>query len=314
HERHRAGRIAALRELLLRRAKLREVDARARAAAEDDALAADPVEDRVHRVVDREDEARRALRLLLEAHVEPDRRVEGRELVDEDRLQLVLERLRIVLAREVAALTAPRADRPDDPADHLLDGALALGARHPAAEVLLRDDVRGRLRPELRELDVLLLERRAVLPGDVGAADLPLDLRERVAPRDREQAADGEAGALVDDGVDELVWVDLNRALLLYGRHCSSLPPTLNSRFGVTPAAAGARTRRASLGTIGRGPDGAEIGTLNRALRLLAARLDALRDQPGAARCDEQDREPAEHEQRHRHRGGVARVEGVGDP
>ena len=42
---------------------------------------------------------------------------------------------------------------------------------------------------------------------------------ERVAPRDREQAADGEAGALVDDGVDELVWVDLNRALLLYGRH-----------------------------------------------------------------------------------------------
>src|SRR4029077_513654 len=56
HERHRAGRIAALRELLLRGAKPREVDARARAAAEDDALAADPVEDRLHRVFDREDE------------------------------------------------------------------------------------------------------------------------------------------------------------------------------------------------------------------------------------------------------------------
>src|SRR3982751_4891046 len=77
-ERDRAGRIAALRELLLRRAQLREVDAGARAAAEDDALAADPVEDRVHRVVDREDEARGALRLLLEADVEPDRAVERR--------------------------------------------------------------------------------------------------------------------------------------------------------------------------------------------------------------------------------------------
>ena len=77
HERDRAGGVAALRELLLRGAQLREVDARAGAAAEDDALAADPVEDRLHRVLDREDEAGRALRLLLEADVEPDRRVEG---------------------------------------------------------------------------------------------------------------------------------------------------------------------------------------------------------------------------------------------
>ncbi len=117
------------------------------------ALAPDPVEDRVHRVVDREDEARGALRLLLEADVEPDRRVERGELVDEDRLQLVLERLRLVLGREVAAVAAPRADRVDDAADHLLDRALALRARHAAAEVLLRDDVRRGLRPELRELD-----------------------------------------------------------------------------------------------------------------------------------------------------------------
>src|SRR5690242_6210454 len=54
---------------------------------------------------------RRALRLLLEADVEPDRRVEGRELIDEDRLQLVLERLCLVLAREVAAVAPPAADR-----------------------------------------------------------------------------------------------------------------------------------------------------------------------------------------------------------
>src|SRR5205807_3622092 len=57
HERDGAGGVAALRELLLGRAEVREVDAGAGAAAEDDALAADPVEDRLHRVVDREDEA-----------------------------------------------------------------------------------------------------------------------------------------------------------------------------------------------------------------------------------------------------------------
>ena len=57
HEAHRARRVAALRELLLRGAQPREVEAGAGAAAEDDPLAADPVEDRLHRVVDREDEA-----------------------------------------------------------------------------------------------------------------------------------------------------------------------------------------------------------------------------------------------------------------
>ena len=98
-----------------------------RAAAEDDPLAADPVEDVLHRVVDREDEAGRALRLLLEADAEPDRRVERRHLVDEDRLELVLEGLGLGLVGEVAAVASPRADGVDDPADHLLDRALALG-------------------------------------------------------------------------------------------------------------------------------------------------------------------------------------------
>ena len=165
HEADRAGGVAALGELLLGGAQAREVDARARAAAEDDALAADPVEDRVHRVLDREDEAGAALRLLLEADVEPDRRVEGGVLVDQDRLQLGLEGLRLFLVGEVVALAAPGADRRDDAADHLLDARLALGRGHAAAEVLLRDDVGGGLAPELRELDVLLLEGGPSLPG-----------------------------------------------------------------------------------------------------------------------------------------------------
>src|SRR5439155_9601896 len=126
HEGHGPGRVAALGELLLRRAEVREVDAGARAAAEDDALAADPVEDRLHRVVDREDEARRALRLLLEADVEPNRGVERGHLVDEDRLELRLEGVGLLVAREVAARAAPAADGLDDAGDHVLDAALAL--------------------------------------------------------------------------------------------------------------------------------------------------------------------------------------------
>ena len=205
HEGDRAGGVAALRELLFRRAQPRQVEAGARAAAEDDALAADPVEDRLHRVVDREDEAGAALRLRLEADVEPDRRVERRVLVDEDRLELGLEGVGLLVRREVAALTAPAADRVDDAADHLLDGALALGRGHAAAEVLLRDDVRRGLRPELRELDVLLLEGRAVAAGDVRVAQLPLDRVERIDARDGEVALRSDARLRVDDRVHDLV-------------------------------------------------------------------------------------------------------------
>ena len=201
HEGDRPGGVAALRELLLRGAERREVDAGAGAAAEDDALAPDPVEDRVHRVVDREDEAGGALRLLLEADVEPDRRVEGGELVDEDRLQLGLEGLGLFLGGEVAVGAAPAGDRVDDAADHLLDAPLALGRGHAAAEIFLGDDVCRSLRPELRELDVLLVEDRLLLAGDEGVADLPVDLVERVAARDREVAAHGQARRFVHDGV-----------------------------------------------------------------------------------------------------------------
>ncbi len=145
-----------------------------------------------------------ALRLRLEADVEPDRGVEGGELVDEDRLELGLEGVGLLVGREVAALAAPAADRVDDAADHLLDGALALGRGHAAAEVLLRDDVGRGLRPELGELDVLLLERGAVLAGNVSVAKLPFDLLERVAAGDGEQAARGDARVRFHDRVHDL--------------------------------------------------------------------------------------------------------------
>src|ERR687888_840476 len=167
--------------------------------------------------------ARRALRLLLEAYVEPDRRVEGGVLVDEQRLELGAEGVGLLVAREVAAVATPRDDRVGDARDHVLDAPLALRRGHATAEVLLRDDVRGRLRPELRELDALLLEDRLVLAGDVRVARLPLDLLERIPPRDGEEALDGEARGLVDDDVPGLLGAGFGGLNLSRGRHAD--PP-----------------------------------------------------------------------------------------
>ena len=70
----------------------------------------------------------RALRLLLDADVEPDRRVEGHLLVDEEVGQLGLERLEVLVGREVALRLGPGGDRVDDAIDELLDAGLALRA------------------------------------------------------------------------------------------------------------------------------------------------------------------------------------------
>src|SRR4029453_9210179 len=104
-----------------------------------------------------------------------------RELVDEDGLQLGLERVGLLLVGEVLARASPAADRGDDAADHLAPAPHALGGAEAAAEVLLGDDVRRCLRPELRELDALLIEGRLVLTRDERVAHLPFDLLEGVA-------------------------------------------------------------------------------------------------------------------------------------
>src|SRR6266536_2860692 len=138
-----------------------------------DLIAVDELADRHHSVW-RRDEcvvrlACRALRLLLEPDVEPDGRVEGRELVHE--------------------------------------------------EELLRDDVRGRLRPELRKFDAFLLEDGLVLARDEGVARLPFDLVERVAAGDREVAADAELGAVVDDEIRRRFGGVLGSRSVVGGRH-----------------------------------------------------------------------------------------------
>ena len=200
HEADGTGSEAALREVLLRGPDAREVDPRARAAAEDHALLGVPVEDRLDRVLDREDEAGRALRVLFEADVEPDRRVEGRHLVEQDVGELVLEGLGVLVGREVAALTTPAGDRARHAADHLLDRRLALGRVHAPAEVLLGDDVGRVLRPGLRELDAALLERRVLGIADDGVADLPLDCVEGMHARLREAPGNADPVTGCGDG------------------------------------------------------------------------------------------------------------------
>ena len=155
-------------------------------ALEDDALFPVPVEDRVHRVVDGEDEARaRLLRDALHADVEPHRRVERGALVHEDVLELVAERGGLVVVDEVAVADAPVGDRVDDPVDDLAQRPLALGRAERAAEVLLGDDVRGVQRPGRRELDVGLEEGVAAVfeVRDARVAALPLDRVVRIDVR-----------------------------------------------------------------------------------------------------------------------------------
>ena len=117
--------------------------------------------------------AGRALRVGLDPDVEPDRRVEGGLLVDQQVRQLGLEGLGVGVAGEVAVLAAPARDGAGDPVHHLADRVLALGVPRPA-EVLLGDDVGGVLRPGGGELQVPLLEGGgAIAPvGDDGVPAL----------------------------------------------------------------------------------------------------------------------------------------------
>src|SRR4029077_10428687 len=140
------------------RAQPGEIHARPRAALEDDAFLPVPVENRVHRVIDRQDEARGALRLRLDPHVEPDGAVERQLLLYEQVRQLVLERAPIVRRGEVVLRGTPLADGGDHAANELPDAALSLRRSQRTPEVLRNDDVGGELRPPARHLDVALLE------------------------------------------------------------------------------------------------------------------------------------------------------------
>ena len=178
HERDRTGRGAAGGEQLLAGADAGEVQAGTGAALEDHSLFAVPVEDRVHRVVDGEDEAGADLLRRRRPDVEPHRRVEAEDLVQQGVGELVLEDLGVGGGGEVAVLLAGPAVGEDDAVDQLAQGPLAGVAADRAAEVLGGDDRGGDDRPEVGELDATLLEDDlaglpvvlddvATLPGDL---------------------------------------------------------------------------------------------------------------------------------------------------
>ena len=111
----------------------------------------------------------------VDADVEPHRRVEGRLLVDDQVLELVAERLRLVVVDEVAALAAPPGDGVGHPVGDLLERRLPLGRAEGAPEVLLGQDVGGVDAPGRGHLDPELLEgdRPGGVVGDPGVAPLP---------------------------------------------------------------------------------------------------------------------------------------------
>ena len=197
HEGHRPGRRSAARQKLLRGADGRQIGPGAGPELEEHAFGARERQDRIHRVVDRVDEAGGALRRLLEAAVEPHGAVEGRFLIHEDVLQIRAERLQVVVGREVPVRACPVGDRVDDAADKLSDAALTPGRPDLAAEILRDDDVGGLLRPELWNLDVPLLEYQlAALVADHRRTQLPFDLVERVDTGLGEEARERETGDL----------------------------------------------------------------------------------------------------------------------
>src|ERR1035441_7292345 len=96
------------------------------------------------------DRAHSVIVVRSEPAVEPDGTVERRLLVDEDVLQVVAERLQILLGGKVLVRSRPLGDRRHDAADQLLDAALTLRRADLPAEILRDDDVGRLLRPGLR--------------------------------------------------------------------------------------------------------------------------------------------------------------------
>src|SRR5690606_12892798 len=197
HERDGPAGGAAGREQFLAGADAGEVEAGAGAALEDDALFLVPVQNGLHRVVHRQDEAGAHLLRRLGAHVEPDGRVEAEELVDQRVLQLVLEDLGVLVGGEIALLPAGLHVHADHAVDELLQAPFALRRADRSAEVLGRDDVDGVQRPEVGELDAALLEvDRAVAPvGHDDVTTLPAHLVVRMHAGGGENALDLQAFA-----------------------------------------------------------------------------------------------------------------------
>ena len=133
------------------------------------------------------------------AHVEPDRRVEGSVLANEDVDELVVEGCAVFGSFEVALGQSPVADGLGDTGDELADSGLALGRADLAVQIFAGHDVGGGHGPVFGDFDVFLFEDYAALRvGDLGEAEIPFEF---VVGRDAgfgEEAAEGQTGSFLN--------------------------------------------------------------------------------------------------------------------
>jgi hypothetical protein len=178
----------------------RQIASRSRAKLEEHALCLRQAENGWHGVLHRVDKAGRALRLVFDTHVEPNRRIEAGHLVQKDVCQLGMEGLGIFVSREVTVFPAPFGHGVRYPVDELADAGFAPVGPQLAPEVLAHNDVRGGLRPGLRNLYVVLLENHiAFLIADTGVTQFPFDSVIRVDIRRREDTIELQSDLLLSD-------------------------------------------------------------------------------------------------------------------
>ena len=202
HEGERTAGMPAAGEFFAVRPQGAQVGARATAKLEEHRLAAGQLHDVFHVVLHMLNEAGRTLGILVwilrlhdfacdripapvafishdavlmvEAHVEPDGRVERAMLMQAEPSQVAVEPLAVGGAGEVAVFETPIGDRAGHPVDQLADAVLPLLGADFAVEVFAADDVGRKLRPERGDFAIGLLEQHfAILTFDGRRADFP---------------------------------------------------------------------------------------------------------------------------------------------
>ena len=203
HERQRTRGLAAAGQLFTLASQGRKIRSRAGTKLEEHGLAAGEVHDVLHVVLHALNEAGAPLRvfvgvvrhhhvalgmvpapvarrsldavLVVEADVEPDRRVERTVLVDAEPREVAVEVLAVLLRLEVAVGDPPIGNRAGDAVDELLDGVFPLGGVDLAVEVLAHHHVGGQLAPGCRNLAGRLLKKHlTVFALDSRRPQLPL--------------------------------------------------------------------------------------------------------------------------------------------
>ncbi len=135
----------------------------------------------------------------IASYVEPDGRVEGRVLADEDVGELVVKGRAVFSGLEVALRESPIANGFGDAGDQRTHTAFALRRADGSVQIFAGHDVGRGHRPIFGSLDVLLLEDHVALGiGDLSEAEFPFDFVVWRDARLSKKAAEGQARGLLD--------------------------------------------------------------------------------------------------------------------